>query len=72
MKFQFDIESVMVIKNSGADVILFNVNNIASGCWPYEGCQSFKVEVAKGLSETWLIENFGNEILNITKIAKTS
>lgn len=70
-KMEFDIESIMVVESSGADTILFNFSNIKNGCWPYTGMPVFKTEVAKGGSKKWLIENFGNNIMNHTTIVDT-
>lgn len=72
MKFELDIKSVTVIISSSADTIIYEFNNIQNGCWPYEGCQSFKHEVAKGSAEVWLETNFGKEILKITKKIDTT
>lgn len=70
-KMNFDIDSIMVVESSGADTILFYFSNITSGCWPYEGCHSFKTEVANGSSVKWLIENFGDTIMEYTTIVNT-
>ena len=61
--------SITCVRNS-TDTLLITPKNITMGIWPFKGNHVFKTEVPKGHAESWLVKNFEEEILKVTKIVE--
>jgi hypothetical protein len=52
------VTDCVVVTGSGPDRILLHTT-LPDGCWPYEGKQTIKMEVAAGTAEEYLKKNLG-------------